>query len=68
MTDSPKCSDCNTELKEGKTEFRFGIIVFHDVDCLKCPKCGKITFTSEQKRKISDIIVEFDRTTCYHCG
>ncbi|MFX0097286.1 MAG: hypothetical protein ACFE7E_05955 [Candidatus Hodarchaeota archaeon] len=62
------CPDCNTELNKDKTEFKFGIIVFYDVECLKCPKCGKTTFTSEQKRKISERIVDFDKTTCYDCG
>lgn len=68
MTDITKCPDCNNELNKDKTEFRFGIIAFYDVECLKCPKCGKTTFTSEQKRKISERIADFDKTTCYDCG
>ncbi|MDR0373515.1 MAG: YgiT-type zinc finger protein [Nitrososphaerota archaeon] len=51
------CPICCIEYAEVTFDFEINGIVLHDVDALKCPKCGEEIFSPQQQEKISTYIL-----------
>ena len=48
------CAACKVEMRKhilNTYEYEVGILL-HDVECLRCPKCGEIFFTERQADKM----------------
>ena len=51
------CAKCNVEVEKhilDTYEYEEGISI-HDVECLRCPKCGEIMFTERQADKMEEM-------------
>ncbi|MHA1238005.1 MAG: hypothetical protein ACTSSJ_01945 [Candidatus Odinarchaeia archaeon] len=51
-----KCPKCGVEYVIAYEDFKVGAILIPKAECLKCPKCGAVTRTPEQIKKILKIV------------
>jgi YgiT-type zinc finger domain-containing protein len=57
-----KCYDCGSLMEPKllgqypRSRQKIGLIVFEDVPCLECPKCGKKYFTVEVSERMEEVL------------